>query len=151
MEWSAYDRTQKTHAPDWYWAVGIIALSIAITAVILNNLLFAALVVISAVSLCVRTLQKPRLIYYALTSRGVRTGKEFDSYQTLESFRVVEVEEALGEPKLLLKAKGLLSPIRIIPLGGAGADAVREFLVQYLQEEELEEPLARKIMEFLGF
>lgn len=60
IEWQAYNREAQAHGPDWYWAVGIIALSIVVTAVILDNVLFAVLILISTVVLFLRTLQAPR-------------------------------------------------------------------------------------------
>lgn len=146
IEWQAYDRPPKTNSPDWYWAVSIIALSIMVTAVILNNVLFAVLVVISTIALFLRTLQKPRLVNYELTNRGLWTNKDFQSFTTLESFWVED-----NEPKLILKAKGLITPLSIIPLESIDSQAVREFLQDYLQEEEQHEPLSKRIMEYLGF
>lgn len=148
IEWKAYDRLPRTHTPDWYWAMSIIAVSIVVTAVILDNVLFAVLIFISTIVLFLRTLQKPRLTEYALTPKGVWVGKEFTSYQTLESFWV---EEEYGDRKLLIKAKSMTSPLMSIPLGEENPDAVREFLANYLYEAELHEPLSKKIMEFLGF
>lgn len=148
LEWKAYDRLPRTHTPDWYWAVGIIALSIVIAAIILDNILFAVLIFISTIVLFLRTLQKPRQTEYALTAKGVWVGKEFTPYQTLESFWV---EEAYGDRKLLIKAKSIASPLMSIPLGEESPDAVGEYLAGYLPEEEHHEPLSKKIMEFLGF
>lgn len=147
IEWQALDRKTHTHTPDWYWAVGIIAVSIAATAVILDNILFAVLVGISTTVLFLRTLQTPRQIHYALTSKGVWVGKEFTSYQTLESFSVREDDG----PTLLIKAKSMTAPLMILPLGEENPDVVREYLANCLFEAELHEPLSKKIMELLGF
>lgn len=149
FEWSALERTEHNHRPDWYWAVCIITLSIAATAVILHNILFAVLIVISAIALFLRTLQKPRQISYSLTSKGLHLGSEFSSYGTLESFWIEEHEEE--EPKLIIKPVALISPLFIIPLKTIDREAVRVFLAEKLLEVELHEPLSKKIMEFLGF
>ncbi|HBV01257.1 MAG TPA: hypothetical protein DEF00_02570 [Candidatus Taylorbacteria bacterium] len=146
LEWKAYDKTPKENGPDWYWAVSIIAISIMITAVVLNNILFAVLVVISTIALFLRTLQKPRLVSYELTNRGLWTNKNFQPFTALESFFVEE-----QEPKLLLKVKGLVTPLSVIPLESVDSQTVREFLQDYLPEEEMHEPLSKRIMEYLGF
>lgn len=148
IEWQAYERTPRTHRADWYWAMGIIACSLTVTAIILHNALFAALIVISAAALFLRTLQIPRLVRYELSSKGVWQDKEFVSYTALESFWI---EEEYGEPKLIVKAKHLLSPYLILPLGDTDPETVRGFLGERLPEVEHHEPLSRKIMEFLGF
>lgn len=146
ITWQAYDREPTNNAPDWYWAVSIIALSITVTAIVLNNVLFAVLVILSTLALFLRTLQKPRLVNYELTNRGLWTNKDFQSFTTLESFWVED-----NEPKLILKAKGLITPLSIISLQSIDSQAIREFLQDYLPEEEQHEPLSKRIMEYLGF
>ncbi len=147
LTWKAYDRPTEPHTPDWYWAVGIIALSIMVTAILLNNMLFAVLVVVSTISLFLRTLQEPRLITYELTNRGLWTNKTFESWNTLESFFVTPLDPA----KLLIKAKSLTTPLSVIPLMEIDSETVRDFLLNYLEEEELQEPLTKRIMEYLRF
>lgn len=146
ITWQAYDRVPQHNGPDWYWAVSIIALSIMITSIVLNNILFAVLVIISTLALFLRTLQKPRLVTYELTNRGLWSNKDFQSFTTLESFWVEE-----HEPKLILKSKGLIIPLSVVSLEPIDAQAVREFLQNYLPEEEQHEPLSKRIMEYLGF
>jgi len=147
IEWQAYDRLAQHHRPDWYWAVSIIALSITVTSVLLDNLLFAILIVISTIALFLRTAQQPQLVSYELTNRGLWAQKDFTPFSTLESFWVTE-----GEPaKLLIKSKGLIVPLSVISLGDTDPQLVREFLQDYLPEEEHQEPLAKHIMEYLGF
>lgn len=148
LEWKAFDHIHQKHSADWYWAGGIITLSIAATAIIFNNILFAVLVVISSLALFLRTLQKPRKTHYALTSRGFHNENDFTPYSTFESFYI---DDTHGKPKLLLKGKNILSPLLIIPLGEMDTENVQIYLARYLLETELREPLSKKIMEFLGF
>lgn len=148
IEWQAYDRMTRKHAPDWYWAVAIIALSIMVTAILLDNILFAVLVVISTIALFLRTLQKPNLVRYELTSRGIRVDKEFRPFTLFESYWVTDNPSS---PKLIMKPKGLITPLLIITLGIDEADSIREFLREYLLEEEQHEPFSKRIMEYLGF
>jgi len=146
LEWDAYDEPPKHNSPDWYWAVSIIALSIVVTAVVLNNVLFAVLIVLSTVVLFLRTLQKPQLIHYELTNRGLWINKSFQPFTAFESFFVEE-----SKPKLLLKPKGLITPLSVVPLASVDPQTVREFLQELLPEEETHEPLSKQIMEYLGF
>ncbi len=148
IEWGALERREHNHAPDWYWAVGIITLSIAATAVLLHNILFAVLIVVSASALFLRTLQKPREVSYSLTSKGFRSGKDFTPWSALESFWIDENEH---EQKLLIKPIALISPLFIILLDGVDKENLRTVLSEKLPETELHEPLSKKIMEFLGF
>ena len=149
LEWQSYDRIEQRHSPDWYWAVGIIALSLAVTAVIFNNILFAILVFVSTIALFLRTLQKPQLLHYELTNRGLWTNRNFQSLTAFDSFWVEEDTEPRS--KLLMKSKGMLTPLLVATLEGVPPESVRELLSEYLPEAELHEPLSMRIMEYLGF
>lgn len=148
IQWETFERMPRKRSHDWYWAVSIIALSIAVTAIILDNLLFALFILISTVALFLGSRREPPLLSIRLTERGIREGRIIYPWSALESFWV---EEEYGEPKLIVKSNAMLSPYLIIPLAETDPDTVREFLRQYLPEEEHHEPLSRKIMEFLGF
>jgi len=148
IEWEAFNRSEQSHSPDWYWAVAIIALSITVTAILLGNALFAVLVVISTIALFLRSLQKPQVTRYELTNRGLWVNKEFQPFTTFDSFWVTELS---FQPKLILKSKGLMSPLLVISLETTDPDRVREFLQEFLLETEHHEPLSKRIMEYLGF
>lgn len=148
LEWKTYERIHRTHAPDWYWAVSIISLSIIITSIILDNVLFAVFIFVSTIVLFLRTLQKPHPEQYALTARGIKIGKEFTPYNALESFWI---EEECVVPKIIVKQNALIAPLIIIPLGNEDPELARSFLSEKLPEVEMREPLSKKIMEYLGF
>ncbi len=149
IEWKALERKGYGHTPDWYVAVSVIAISIAVTSVILHNTLFAILVVLSAVVLFLRTLQPPRTVVYALTSKGLWINKEFSPFKSFESFWVEDSDPE--HATLIMKSAGLVMPLLCIPLDGQDPDSVREHLGMVLPEVEHHEPLSKKIMEFLGF
>jgi hypothetical protein len=148
LQWETYERQPRKRSPDWYWAVAIIALSIAVTAIILDNLLFAIFILIATIALFLGSRLQPPLLSIRLTEKGIREGKIAYPWSALESFWV---EEEYGAPKLIVKSHTMLSPYLIIPLAETDPESVREFLRQYLPEEEHHEPLSKKIMEFLGF
>ena len=147
LAWEAYDRVHQTRAPDWYWAVSIIALSIMVTAILLHNTLFAVFVLISTISLFLRTMQHPRLLSYELTNRGLWTNKSFEPFSTMESYFVTPSDPA----KLIIKMKSRLAPLSVIHLDRTDPEKVREFLQEYLEEKEHQESLAKRIMEYLRF
>lgn len=148
IEWTAMERKASSHTADWYWAVSIIAVSIAVTSYILNNVLFSILVVLSTIVLFLRTLQKPREISYTLTSKGLWVNKEFNSFKSMESFWI---EDSYDEPTLIIKPVGLTSPLMCIPVEGLDPEELQEYLATVLPEVEHREPLSKKVMEYLGF
>lgn len=148
LEWTVLERKSGRHAADWYWAVGIIAASIAATSFILDNILFAVFVIVSTVALFLRTLQKPRAIEYALTSKGIWVDREFHAFKSLESFWIEETEDPAV---LLIKSKAITMPLIVIPLEDIDHEALHAYLIMILPEIELHEPFSKKVMEFLGF
>jgi hypothetical protein len=142
-EYNHYDRT-----PDWFWAVGIIAVSIAILAFVYHNALFGILILLSTGILVFYTLREPDMVNYEINQRGVTVGKDLHPYLTIESFWV---ETRGGEPKVILKSKKNLMPYIIIPIHEESADDISDVLREFIEEKELQEPTSHKVMEYLGF
>lgn len=148
LVWQTSEYAYREKGPDWYWAVGIIAVSLAVTSVLFGNLLFAAFIILSLFTLLLYSKHKPKIVEIKIDQRGVREGKLQYPYRELESFWV---EDRYGEEKLILKSLRKVLPYAIIQIEEVGAEAVRDILKKYLPEEEHHEPLSKKIMEYLGF
>lgn len=148
ISWQAHERifTEKTN--DWYWIVTIITISIAIISIILNNIIFGILVIISSFTLSLVASKKPEYLETTIDSRGIRTGKIFYPYENLDSFWV-ETRDA--HPRLIIKSKKVLMTFITILLEDMNPDDVRDFLSQHLHEEEHVEPLLEKVLIYLGF
>ena len=157
IAWSAFEYHYHPKTNDWYWAVGIIAVSVAATSVIFGNILFAFFILISAFALCIVAARKPRLLSCEINDRGIVTDASLYPFTTLESFwvedyaHIRELDNPHHVPKVILKSKKLFMPYIILPIEAVEPDAVRDALLEFLPEEEHMEPLSQKIMERLGF
>lgn len=151
LTWQALEYHHETKTVDWFWAVGIIAVCIAITAVIYGDVLFGILVLIGAGSLAIYAVREPELISFELNEKGVLIERKMYPYATLESFWVEEHHNVHRHPKLLIKSQKITMPLIVIPIDEVHPDNVRRFLLNFLQEEEHFEPLSQKVMEYLGF
>lgn len=143
-----YYHRQKT--TDWYWTVGIIAVSVVATAVILNNILFAILLIIGTVSLLMHASRPPKEHGIEIGNDGVVVGRYRFIYASLESFWLEHGEF----PRLLLKSKRHIMPHIVIPVENLNEDEkeqIREFLKTKIPEEEQTEPLLEQVMEYIGF
>jgi len=135
---------------DWYWAVGIIAVSAAATAVILNNVLFAILIIVGTFSLMMYAGRKPREHEVEISDAGITVDKYRYSYTNLVSFWIEHFEN----PRLLIKTNRVVMPHIIIPvdtLNEEEKDELRGFLSTKIPEEEQTEPFLEQIMEYVGF
>lgn len=149
ISWEAEEHLHIEKGNDWYWALGIIACVGAAIAIIFGNILFAIVIALCAAVMTIVSMRKPAIIPFALTPRGMRIDDRLYPYATLESFCIDE-ESPYG-PQLLLKSRGLLSPLLIIPLPEEAVEEIDDMLAERLPEEHLEESLAHRLLEFLGF
>lgn len=149
ITWQTLEYQIRPHGSDWFWAVGIIAISASVTAVLLKNFLFAILIIVAAFALLLQAIRKPRLIQFTINQNAVTAGQVAYPFSSLQSFWLDETNPAAVQ--LLLKSKNLTAMLIAIPLGDTEPQAVRDFLSPRLPEEELHEPLSQKIMEALGF
>lgn len=146
--WQTYEYVHQEKSSDWYWAVSIIAISMATTSILFGNILFAIFLVLAFFMLMVYANRKPNLIKIKLDDRGITEGRAHYHYSTIDSFWV---EDRYEDHKLILKSKRKTLPYIIIPIVEISPDDVRDHIRNYLPEEEHNEPLSKKIMEYLGF
>ena len=133
---------------DWYWALGIIAVAGAATSFILGNILFSILIVVGALSLGLHAARPHKEIAVEINRRGLVLNETLYPYDSLESFWVEENESM---PKLFIKLERALVPQLMIFIEDIDPDAVRDFLLEHLEEEETAEPFTERIAEFFGF
>ena len=148
LKWQAPEYIHYKRSNDWFWAVGIITICIAILAFIFGNALFGVLIILSAGILIFYVLRVPEDIMYEINNRGIMINKDLHPYLTIESFWI---ETRTGDPKIILKSKKALMPYIIIPIHDDSVDTVASVLSQILDEKEMQEPSSHKVMEYLGF
>ncbi|NQV93095.1 hypothetical protein HQ403_01195 [Candidatus Kaiserbacteria bacterium] len=150
ISWQGYEYTHHEKSSDWFWALGIVALSSAITAIIFKNILFALLLLIGAFTVALFAAKRPHLIHFEITRRGVTIDDALYPFSTLESFWIDEDEH--GHHSLILKSQRLIMPYVVIPLDeSVQFEDIRNILLIKLEEEEMQEPTSHKIFEFFGF
>ncbi len=147
IEWEAYEYEYSDKHGDWFWAVGVLTVAIAATAIILGNVLFAIVILLGGFTLTVYAAREPRRMTVSIDSTGVRMDKHYYPYRTLESFWVDEE----GSPKILLKSQKLIMPYIIVPIEDVSPEKVRRYLERYLPETFHSETVFQKFMEYLGF
>lgn len=150
ISWQAHEHHHVDKTTDWYWTVGIIALGGVFLSVFFKNYLFALIIVLFTATSFMLVRKHPKLLQFEITRKGIRTGPVLYPYSLFESFWVDDGE---FEDKLILKSRKPLSPYMIIPFDSTETDpeSLRDYLLDYLNEEELEEPLYQIIMEWFGF
>ena len=83
IEWEAHEYEHKERSLDWFWAMGIISISIAIATVIFGNIILAVLVLVSVFSLALFINRLPTTIHVSVTEQGITRDKIHYPYSTL--------------------------------------------------------------------
>jgi hypothetical protein len=151
IRWTGYEFEYKEKTNDWFWAVGIIIISISIISFIYENAIFGLFILLAGAMALMTAKKPPRLIDYELTEKGLLINDKTYSHLDFRAFWVTE--DKYSAPKLLLRANKIVNPILVITIETdyVDAEAVRDFLLDYIPEEKMEEPLSMRLMEFLGF
>ncbi|MEX2013743.1 MAG: hypothetical protein WD896_00110, partial [Parcubacteria group bacterium] len=149
LEWDAHEYEHKERSSDWFWAVGIISVAVAIAAVIFSNIIFAILILISAFTLSLFINRPPKTLHIAVDEKGITRGQVRYPYQSLESFWI---DTEHPHKKIILRSEKLLMPLIIVPIGeGVDPEQLNEKLSGILPEEFHSLPLVERILEYLGF
>ena len=149
IEWDAHEYEHKERSPDWFWAVGIISVSVAIAAVIFGNIILGILVLISAFALSLFINRPPRTLHIVVDDRGITRGKIRYPYSNLQSFWI-DVEHP--HKKIILESQKLLTPLIVVPLGDeTDTEQLHENLSRFLPEEFHSLPFVERALEYLGF
>lgn len=154
ISWVAAEYEHHEHSADWYWAVGIITVSLAIAFIIVGNMLLSIIILLGVGTLFFYSKHLPRTIEYKISRNGIRAGKVLYPWGTLHSFWILEKEESAKDyhrPKLLLISKKTFMPHIIIPLNEFILDDVRHVVSHLLPEEPYAEPFVERISRKIGF
>ncbi len=147
LEWYAYEHEYFERGADWFWALGIVSVSIAVTAVMLHNSLFGLLILIAAVTIALISRHPPELSHIQISHRGIRINAVLHRWDHIISFWV---DDETASPMLLIDTTKFLSPNLIIPLNDVDPLEVREFMKAFAEEKHMQEPLSHKILDFFG-
>lgn len=143
-EWVIKEYIQYDHPRAWYIIMGVFGLFFLAYSIVSGNLLFAAIIILSAIILFMQSKQSPVDVGIAVTDAGVVVGHRFYPYKELEDFFIVYQPP---EVKMLyIDTKSPLRPLLRLPLGDKNPIQIRADLRQFLTEnlDKEEEPLSDK-------
>lgn len=149
MEWEAHEYNHRERSSDWFWAVGIIAVSIAVASVIFGNIIFGLLVLIGTFALSLFANRPPNVFRVTIDEWGITRDKIRYPYSALESYWI---DTEHPHKKIILRSEKLFMPLIIVPLSDeTDVEALRENLSRFLPEEFHSIPLIERVLEYLGF
>src|SRR3989344_2554918 len=72
IQWEAAEHKHKERSVDWFWTVGIVVVAGAITAIILENFLFAIVILLAGFAITLFNARRPVVHEFELSQRGLR-------------------------------------------------------------------------------
>jgi len=151
IAWQSLEHTHNgDKTGDWFWGLGIVAIGAIVLAFYFGNILFGIIIIIFSITSGLLAKRKPQLLDFEISRQGVRAGSLLYPFSNLESFWVQDTE---FDDVIIFRAKKGFQDFIIIPFDSMETDPelIRDYLLDYLDEEEMEEPFLQKLMEFLGF
>lgn len=148
LSWETAEYIHTEKSSDWFWALGIIAFSIAVAAVLFGNILFAILILVSAFTLALLAARHPLSVSVTLNEEGITLNERLYPFSSLRSFWVTT---EVAPPVLILETKNVLVHRLSITIEDISPDDVRLSLLPHLEEKEQElESFTEKISNAIG-
>jgi len=148
LRWSAYEHEHIERGSDWYWALGIVAVSVAVTSILFHDFLFAVLILVAAATLALIARTPPEIAEFEVSDKGVKVNDVLHKYHEILSFWVEDDHN--DRPLLLVDTTKFLSPNLIIPIEHIDPALLRAYLKERAEEKHMKEPISHKILEFFG-
>jgi len=147
IKWSAYEYEHREKSADWYWAFGIITVSLLVAAILFNNVLLALVLFIGALAIILYTRKAPPLVSFEINERGLMINKRLYPWSSLQSFALMSNPTT----RIYIQSKKKLVPLIVVPFEPHDYDYIRDFLLDFIEEVDHEDNLTEKILDYLGF
>lgn len=149
ISWQIEEYSHREKTPDWYWALGVIAVAGAITAVIYHDVLFAILIILSSLILGYYASRKPEIMNVSINEDGIIVRDYMYRFEKLKGF---SIEEHFMGNKLLIESSRAVVPILSIPLPeNLDTEGLYELLITKIQNKPISFPVSHRIIEHIGF
>ncbi len=131
LSWQTIEYLHSKKSTDWYWIVGAITVSIAIIAIILNNIIFAILIVVASFTMTLFASRPPQVLDVEISNSGLSLNHIHHTYSELESFWV-ELNDP--NPKIIFKSKKVFMPFIVIFLEDMDPEEIHSVLSKLVKK-----------------
>lgn len=149
-EWTFREYAHEEKSGRWLVAFLVVILAGALIAVLLGNNLLAGIVIIGGMLLFYLSRREPSEVTLEISERGIKQNEELYPYKKIEAFWITDSEPTKQTHLLLLTDRNVF-PLLSIPLP-EGIDLInlRQFLQNFIDEQELKEPWVYDLVDHLG-
>ena len=150
-EWEGREYDHDPKSADWYWVLGILAVTAAIASILFGNYLLAILIIVAAIAIALHAAKMPSTHRFRLVERGLVIGNDLHPFERMLSFSFLEDVDDKLPPLLSIKTRSWHSPHLIIPLEGVDTDLVYAHFLHHVSEEAHHHTLLDVVAAWLGF
>lgn len=150
--WDTEEYQNKETTPDWFWAIGIIAIVICVLSIIFKNYLFAIMIIIGIGCIIYLKIRSPKMVTITITDHYIQIKEDEKYYQDIQAFWVEILKDKTKEPQLILAMKRSLTPLIVINIPkDINTEELRQKLLKHIEEKQMTSSVIYDMMEKLGF
>ncbi len=143
LEWHSPEHHFDKKSNDWYWILGIITIAASVLAFYFDNFLFGIFIIIAGFTIGLLSYKETRDLNIKIVPKGIIVGRQMYPWLSQRSFWI-EDDHIHGD-RILIHPLGSLSPLVIIPVSDEiDLNDLREILLEFLEEEYLQESIIHK-------
>lgn len=149
IKWQAPEYNYTEKSSEWFWAFGIISISLIVASFIAMNITLAIIFILGAFSLMMLAVKKPFNVNIEINNKGILIGNSFYPYKNLDSFGIEYYKDHV---LLIIHSKKMIMPqiSIIIDIDQVDPEYVKEYLENFLEEKDHAESVVYKISEKIG-
>lgn len=148
--WESPEFEFREKTKKWYWIVGVTTILLIIIAIILQNYLFGFLVLISGFLMFSLSTKEPLSMPIEISQHGIKIHNDMYPYGKIETFWIGKNRE--NEAILLFRADRKINPVISVAIQpNINIMQLREYLIQFIEEQEMREPFTNKVIDKIGF
>ncbi len=143
LEWHSPEHHFDKKTNDWYWILAVITLGASVLAFYFGNFLFGVFIIIAGLTIGMLSYKETKIITIKIVHKGVVFGGRLYPWMSYQSFWIED--EHIHGYRLLMRSANSLLPLTIVPINEEiDLNNVRDVLLEFLEEEFLEESLIHK-------
>jgi len=143
-----YDHIEKSNR--WLIAFAIVVIAGAAIAILLGNTMFAGVILIGGALLFYLSKRPPQELTLEISDRGIRYEEEMIPHEKINAFWITDPDNH-GHTTLLLLIDRPFFALMSVPLPeGVDLITLRDYLRNFIEEQELREPWMYKLVDHLG-
>jgi hypothetical protein len=143
LEWHSPEHHFDRKTIDWYWILGIVCIAVSVLAFYFGNFLFGIFVIIAGGTIGLLSYMETKVVPIKLTTKGIIFSNKLYPWESYRSFWIED--DHLHGARILLHPTRSYLPLMVVPVNEeVDLNDVQEILLEFLEEEFLEESIVHK-------